>query len=118
MGNDSAPICEQISDVNRPQYSFSRTVKKELALFLGLLFFGLVLLPIAIFLVGQQVFGEYGGAGFTGFFNALGGSIRDGNWVAWFLILAPYLAWQTVRLTALLWRIAGKTQAPESTAQR
>jgi len=118
VGNDSTLFSKLSRDVNQPQNPLRKTLLKELALFLGLLFFGIALLPIVIFLVGQQVFGEYGGAGFSGFFNSLGGSIRDGKWVAWFLVLAPYLAWQTVRLTAFLWRVAGKPQAPESTAQR
>ena len=34
---------------------------KELALFLVLLFFGFVLVPVAIYLVGQNVLGQFGG---------------------------------------------------------
>ena len=87
-----------------------KTVRKELALLLGLLLFGLILLPIAVFFVGNLVFGDYGASGFSGFFNALSGKIRGGEWDAWFLILSPYLAWQTVRLTAFLWRRLGAQQ--------
>lgn len=76
----------------------------ELALFLGLLFLGLVLLPVAIFVVGGEVFGDYGGHGFGDFFSTLSGRIRNGETVAWFLILSPYLAWQVLRFTALAWR--------------
>lgn len=66
-----------------------------------------MLLPVGIYLVGDQVFGSYGGQGFGGFFGAISSKIRAGDWVAWFLILSPYLGWQTIRLTALLWRIIG-----------
>ena len=102
--------------MTQPQASLRKSAFKELALFLGLLFLGLVLLPVAIYFVGQKVFGDYGGAGFAGFFNTLGGNIRDGNGVAWFLVLAPYLGWQTVRLTRLLWRAAGHPQDSRTTA--
>ena len=89
--------------------SLRKIAVREIALFLSLLLFGLVVLPIGIFMVGDQVFGDYGSTGFSGFFNTLSGKIRDGDWVAWFLILSPYLGWQTIRLTALAWRSVGKT---------
>ena len=83
----------------------------ELALALVLLFAGLVLLPLAIYLTGQSVFGEYGGAGFSDFFRQIGGEIRHGSPVVWFLVLSPYLIIMLLRLT--LWgflrsRRAGK----------
>lgn len=73
-----------------------------------LLFFGLVLLPIAIWFVGKTVFGTYGGAGYADFFGTLSGKIRNGDLVAWFLVLSPYLVWQCVRLMVFGWRTAGK----------
>lgn len=73
-----------------------------------LMFFGLVLLPIAIWFVGKSVFGAYGGAGYADFFGVLTSKIRNGDLVAWFLILSPYLVWQCLRLMALGWRTAGK----------
>lgn len=103
--------------MDHPDKHIRKTVLKELALFLGLLFLGLVLLPVTIFLVGQQIFGEYGGAGFSGFFNALGSKLREGNWVAWLLTLAPYLAWQTIRLTRFLWRAVGAPRSGGTTAR-
>jgi len=81
---------------------------RELGLFLCLLFVGLVLLPIGIFLVGDQVFGSYGGHGFGDFFGTISSKIRAGDQVAWFLTLSPYFAWQTVRLAALFWQIVGR----------
>jgi hypothetical protein len=86
--------------------SVKNRLLREAALLLGLVFAGLVLLPIAIYVVGNQVFGDYGEQGFGGFFRELGGKIRGGDAVAWFLVLSPYLVWQILRLTALGWRLA------------
>ena len=47
--------------------SLKKTATKESALFLGLLFFGLLILPFAVYIVGKSVFGEYGGTGFSAF---------------------------------------------------
>lgn len=107
--------------IGRPQVSstkpsFQRIARRELALFLILLLLGLVLLPLGVFFVGDLVFGDYGPAGFSGFFNTLSGKIRDGDWVAWFLVLSPYLAWQTVRLTAFFWRQLGRKPATNAGA--
>ncbi len=83
---------------------FKMTLKRESALFIALFFLGFVLMPIAIYVVGRDLFGEYGGAGYSEFFNMLSGKIRSGDRVAWFLVLSPYLAWQTLRLTRFAWR--------------
>lgn len=83
-------------------------LKKEVAIFAGLLFFGLAILPIAIWFVGGAVFGAYGGTGYSEFFGTLSSKIRSGDLVAWFLVLSPWLVWQIVRLMALGWRSAAK----------
>lgn len=83
---------------------FKKTLKREAALFLSLLFLGLVVMPIVIYVVGRNLFGTYGGAGYGDFFNMLSGKVRSGDRVAWFLVLSPYLAWQTLRLTLYGWR--------------
>lgn len=70
----------------------------------GLLFFGLVLMPIAIFEIGQSIFGAYGGHGYGDFFGSLSAKLRGGDTVAWFLVLSPYLVWQVLRLTVFAWR--------------
>ena len=85
---------------------FKQRAKKELVLLLVLLFIGLVVMPIATFVVGEQFFGAYGGHGYGDFFGTISSKIRAGDLVTWFLILSPYLAWQTVRLTAFGWKIA------------
>lgn len=81
-----------------------RVLQKEAALFLGLFFVGIVLLPIAIYLVGQTVFGEYGGHGFADFFASLHYELRAGQKVTWYLVLSPYLCWQLLRLTIHVFR--------------
>jgi hypothetical protein len=78
--------------------SLKKTVTKESALLLCLLFFGLLILPYAVFLVGKSVFGEYGGTGFSAFYGTLHRSIRDGELAVLFLVFSPYVIWQLTRL--------------------
>tara|TARA_R110000782_G_scaffold58236_22_gene121891 strand:- start:615 stop:920 length:306 start_codon:yes stop_codon:yes gene_type:complete len=98
-----------VNTQNQPT-GLRKTITRELALFTGFLFFGLVVLPILIYQVGQSIFGTYGGAGFGDFFDALSGKIRNGDLAAWFLILSPYLGWQILRLFMLGWRAIGQKQ--------
>ncbi len=88
--------------------SLKKTATKESALFLSLLFFGLLILPFAVYIVGKSVFGEYGGTGFSAFYGTLHSAIRDGEPAVLFLVLSPYLIWQLARLTIrgfrLTWR--------------
>ena len=77
---------------------------RETALFLGLLFLGFVLLPIAIYVVGQNTLGDFGGFGYADFFGSLSAKIRSGDITAWFFVLSPYLVWQILRLTLFAWR--------------
>ena len=83
-------------------------ITRETALFVTLFFAGFVLLPVAIWLVGDALFGDYGGAGYQGFFSLLSAKIRDGDGVAWFLVLSPYLGVSVLRLVRFAWRQAGK----------
>ena len=87
---------------------FAHRIKKEVFLFLALLFFGFVIMPIGIWFVGKAVFGEYGGAGYADFFSTLSAKIRAGDAVAWFLVLSPWIVWQVLRLAAFGWRAAAK----------
>ena len=86
------------------QGSLRKTAAREIALFLGLLFAGLVLLPVIIFWIGPRLLGDFGGYGFADFFGSLAARIRGGDLAAWFLVLSPYLGVQTLRLTWRAWR--------------
>lgn len=90
------------------QSSLRHRITRETALFVGLLFVGLALLPVAVWLVGDAVFGSYGGAGYKGYYSQLSAKIREGDVVAWFFVLAPYLGASVLRLMAWGWRQAGK----------
>jgi hypothetical protein len=79
--------------------SLKNIATKESALFLCLLFFGLVILPFAVYMVGNSVFGEYGGSGFSVFYGTLHSAIRDGDPMVLFLVFSPYVIWQLTRLT-------------------
>ncbi len=88
--------------------SIPKTIRQritiELGLFFGLLFVGLILVPVAVYLVGGAVFGEYAGNGYSEFFNNLSAKVRNGDRVAWFLIFSPYLTILVLRLVAWGWR--------------
>jgi len=81
---------------------------KEFTVFVGLLFVGFVLMPLVIYWIGQNIFGNYGGNGYGDFFGTLSAKIRHGEIVAWLFVLSPYLAWQAFRLTLFAWRRASK----------
>ena len=72
---------------------------KELATFASLFFIGIVVVPIATYLVGNALFGSYGDGGFSVFYGALHADLRDGALPVWFLVLSPYIVWQILRLT-------------------
>jgi len=88
--------------------SFRRVLRKEAALLVGFVFIGLVVLPIAIYAVGLSIFGDYGGRGYGEFFSDLSARIRTGDAAAWFLVLSPYLGWQTLRLIGSAWRATSR----------
>lgn len=85
-------------------------------MFLSLLLFGILVLPIAIYFVGQAVFGEYGGTGFSDFYGRLHYELRNGQTVSWYLVLSPYLGWQLARLTIHAFRRSrrGRSHAPNA----
>jgi len=85
-----------------------KAITREMGLLVGFLFLGLVILPVAIYVVGQAIFGDYGGSSYGHFYSELSSRIRAGDSAAWFLVLSPYLGWQTLRLVALGWRSAGR----------
>lgn len=88
--------------------SVKHVIEKEVALLAVLLFFGLVLMPIGIFMIGEALFGSYGGHGYGEFFSVISEKIRSGDRVAWFLVLAPYMVWQSLRLMVKAWQRLGR----------
>jgi len=94
--------------MTKPANSWKLTATRESVLFLWLLAAGLFLLPIAVYVVGRALFGEYGGTGFSAFYGMLHSELRSGALSVWFLILSPYLIWQLLRLTIRAFRLAGR----------
>jgi hypothetical protein len=101
VGNDSLPA---LPDAALNQARLRQTLTRELALLAGLLFLGMVVVPIGLYLLGGNVFGEYAGHGFGDFFGTLSAKLRNGEKVAWFFVLSPYFVVQLLRLTAFGWR--------------
>ena len=86
----------------------SISIRKEAILLLILFVAGIVLMPAAIYFVGQMIFGTYGGDGFGGFFGAIGKKLIAADGVAWLLVASPYLIVQCLRITAYAWRRSSK----------
>ena len=85
--------------------SMQRVAIREMVLLLVMFLIGFGLLPVLIFFVGKAVFGSYGDFGYAGFLGELTRKMLAGEPGAWFLVLSPYLGWQTVRATILGWRL-------------
>ena len=80
---------------------------KAEAILAGLLVvFGLFVLPVAIYFVGQQIIGDYEGDGALGLVLALWTALARAEPVAWILVLSPYFVVQLARLTWKIWRWA------------
>ena len=78
--------------------------KKEAVLFGLLLLFGVAVLPFGIYVVGNAVFGAYGGGEYRDFHIGILTSMFSGHWTLIFLVLSPYLMLQTLRLSVSAWR--------------
>lgn len=79
-------------------------LKFELAFLLGALVFGLLLLPVAIYLVGTLYFGEATAGGLGGFFGSIYAGLTQLDGATWFLVLSPYLLLQVLRGTLFVFR--------------
>jgi hypothetical protein len=79
--------------------------QREVAIAAGLLAFGLLVLPFAIYLVGQRLLGEYGeGAGALALAESIWLDLLALRPQAWILVASPYLTIQLVRLTRRVWQ--------------
>jgi hypothetical protein len=79
--------------------------QREVAIAAGLLAFGLVALPFAIYVVGQQLLGGYGeGAGALDLAENIWLDLASLRLPAWILVLSPYLTIQLIRGVRRIWR--------------
>lgn len=80
-------------------------LKFELVLAAALLCAGLLLLPMAVYWVGQFVVGEYeSDGGVAGLLGALWTDLGQGSIPAWILVSSPYVVIQLFRLARKLLR--------------
>ena len=89
----------------------SHPVVRELLLFVVLAAAGIALLPLAVFFVGNEVFGAYGGDGFGHFFESILARLARGDRFAWLLVLSPYVVLQLLRMLAMAWRLTGTAKS-------
>jgi hypothetical protein len=81
------------------------TWQREVALAAGLLALGLIALPFAVYVVGQQALGEYGeGAGALALAESIWLDLLSLRLPAWILVLSPYLTIQLARGVRRIWR--------------
>jgi len=89
-----------------------RTLKKELVLASSLIGGGLLLLPLAVYWVGQRIVGDYESeAGLWGLLTSIWSDFFSLELGAWLLVLSPYATIQLVRL-AFKARRRGRTVTP------
>jgi hypothetical protein len=93
--------------------------KRELTILLLLLGTGLLLLPIAVYFVGQKVIGEYApGRDAIDLVAAVWADLAGMRPAAWLLTASPYLVLQLLRLARHEWRRRGRAadrqQGPKS----
>lgn len=73
-------------------------LKFELVLALALISAGMLVLPLAIFWVGQFVVGEFEGGGVVELLGGIWTELSRGSIAAWTLVLSPYFVVQLLRL--------------------
>jgi len=79
--------------------------KHEALAALALVGFGLGVLPGLVYLVGQEILGDYEGAdGLATLYGAIVSALLRGQLFAWILVLSPYLVIVLVRLFAAVRR--------------
>ncbi len=62
--------------------------------------FGLLLLPLCVFLAGRVTLGAYEGSGLLSFLGTFYGDLLVLRPAAWGLVLGPWLLFQGIRLTS------------------
>jgi uncharacterized membrane protein YraQ (UPF0718 family) len=85
----------------------ARVLRKELAILAAMLVIGLLLLPIAVYVVGQNVVGEYGpNLDVLNLMTAIWAAVARFSVPAWLFIASPYLGVQLLRVAKSQWRKA------------
>jgi hypothetical protein len=77
--------------------------KRELTIASALLAGGLFLIPIAVYVVGQRLFGEYMGGDVLALAEEIWGDFLTLRPAAWVLVLGPYLTVLLLRALRRLW---------------
>jgi hypothetical protein len=90
--------------MTRHQRTLQQTITRELILAAVFLLFGLLLLPLLVYVVGGLVFGPYAGDGVGQFYGGLFAGLGDGDWAAWLLVVAPFLGISFLRILTRAWR--------------
>jgi len=93
------------------RHSLKDRVLRQTAVIGALVLAGLLVLPLLIYIVGQSVFGEYGGGSFSDFYVRLHEDLRSGETAAVFLVLSPCILWLLLRLCLWLFRRLGERPA-------
>lgn len=77
---------------------YTHWLRREAVLFGLLGGAGLLVLPALVFVVGQQLLGEYPDGGMGAFYADLYGHLGSASPWAWMLVLGPWLGVQFLRL--------------------
>ncbi len=80
------------------------TWQREISIAAALLAFGLIVLPFSIYIVGQNLLGEYEGAGALGLAESIWLDLLALQPLTWLLVLTPYIVVQLARLGRRTWR--------------
>ncbi len=76
-----------------------KALKKELVLAASLIGGGLLILPLAVYWVGQRIVGDYESqAGLWGLLTSIWSDVFALELSAWLLVLSPYVTIQLLRL--------------------
>jgi hypothetical protein len=82
----------------------TKSWQREVGIAAGLLAFGFLVLPFAIYLVGGRVIGDYAGAGALGLAESIWLDLAALYPLTWLLVLSPYLVVQLARGMRRVWR--------------
>jgi hypothetical protein len=80
------------------------TWKRELTIAAVALGFGLFILPVLIYFVGQRLIGEYGEAGLLGLYEHIWTDFLSLRATGWILVLGAYVIVQLIRCVRRVWR--------------